>query len=423
MINRFNKLSLPNCYVPCIWLCTVFVAISCMAVCARADWPGFLGPTGNGVMPNAKLPDEFAPAANGQPAKNVAWRLPIEGRSVGGPIIVGDRVYACSGSGVEQRWLSVTCVSAGNGEILWTRKIKTTGRPYSHPTSANAAPTPCSDGQRIFAFFSSNDLVCYDLDGNLQWYRGLVFDHPKAGNDVGMSSSPVVVDGVVVVQIECQGDSFAAGIDTQTGETRWEVPRPPRANWASPSVAVGRDGSKVVVLQCADNLVAIDPRTGSEAWRIDIKCSTIPTAVSNGGKLYVPSQGIKAFDLANALVKPEQKWESARINPNSSSVLVTEKAVYGLNRSVLVCCDHTGEMKWQARLPAKGSVWATPVIAGDRLFSIDQEGNCCTVQLGETEGKLLATSSLGTAVLGSPALTNNAMFIRSVDALWKIAAN
>ncbi len=402
---------------------SAFFVFQLTASSVSADWPGFLGPSGNGVLPNAKLPIDFAPSVDGKPAKNIAWRVPIEGRCVGGPIVVGNRVFSCSGSGMEQRWLSVTCVSADDGKVLWTRKIKTTGRPYSHPTSANSAPTPCTDGERIFAFFSSNDLVCYDLDGNLQWYRGLVYDHPKTGNDVGMSSSPVVVDGVVVVQVECQGDSFAAGIDAVTGETKWEVPRPPKANWSSPSVAVGKDGGKVVVLQCADNLLAIDPRSGSEAWRIDIKCATIPTSVSSGGKLFVPSQGIKAFELTSALVKPEQKWESSRINPNSCSVLVTDQAVYGVNRSVLVCCDHTGEMKWQIRLEVSGSVWATPVIAGNYLYSIDQEGNCSTVQLDGAEGKLIATSKLGAAVLGSPALTNNAMFIRSIDALWKIAAN
>ncbi len=56
--------------------------------------------------------------------------------------------------------------------------------------------------------------------------RALAVDYPKAGNDVGMSSSPVVADGVVLVQIECQGDSFAAGLDAESGETLWRINRP-----------------------------------------------------------------------------------------------------------------------------------------------------------------------------------------------------
>ncbi len=165
---------------------TVIAVLASLSVTqsANADWPVFLGPGGNGVAIEASVPLEFAPAKDGAQAKNIAWRTELAGRSVSGPIVVGDKVFTTSSSGMEGRWLHVAAVDAGSGKVLWERTSKATGRPYCHPTSANAAPTPCSDGQRVFAFFSSNDLVCYDLNGNLQWYRGLAFDHPQAGNDV-----------------------------------------------------------------------------------------------------------------------------------------------------------------------------------------------------------------------------------------------
>ena len=117
----------------------------------------------------------------------------------------------------------------------WHRQFWATGRTLCHPTSANAAPTPSSDGRRIFAFYSSNDLVCLDLHGNLKWYRGLAFDYPHAGNDAGMASSPLVIGKTVVVQMENQGDSFAAGIDVETGRNRWRLARERDASWASPT--------------------------------------------------------------------------------------------------------------------------------------------------------------------------------------------
>ena len=73
--------------------------------------------------------------------------------------------------------------------------------------------------------------------------------------------------------------------------------------------------------------------------------------------------------------------------------------------------------------PDAVSIWATPVIAGKRLYSFTQDGNCFTVELGGAEGKIVATSKLGESVLGSPSIADNAMFVRSVDALWKIAVN
>ena len=82
--------------------------------------------------------------------------------------------------------------------------------------------------------YSSNDLLCLDLDGNLQWLRGLTLDYPNASNSLGMSSSPIVVDGVLVVQVENDSESFAAGINVRTGENLWKLDRPKGANWTSP---------------------------------------------------------------------------------------------------------------------------------------------------------------------------------------------
>ncbi len=397
------------------------IAVSLSAVATQADWPGFLGPKGNGVAIEANVPLEFVPGSEGKTKKNIAGRTPLEGRSVSGPIVVGDKVFTTSSSGMEGRWLHVAAVDADSGKVLWERTSKATGRPYCHPTSANAAPTPCSDGQRVFAFFSSNDLVCYDLNGNLQWYRGLAYDHPQAGNDVGMSSSPLVVDNTVIVMIDCQADSFATGINTVTGETKWEIPRPNKANWSSPSLVEAADGTQAVVFHSPDNLLGIDPATGKELWKLDVNCSSIATAVFTRGKLHVPAGGTKTYEFATATQTPKLIWATTRINPNSSSLLVTDIGLLGLNRTVLVCCDDKGEMKWQARLPEAGQFWSTPVVAGQHLYAFAMDGKVFTVQLSDTSGEVVATSQLGEEVLGSPAVHDNAIFVRTVGALLKLA--
>ena len=397
-------------------------AIACfVSLKTQADWPAFLGPGGNGVAIDASVPLDFAVASDGKTQKNIAWRTPLDGRSVSGPIVVGDTVFTTSSSGMEGRWLHVAAVDANSGKVIWERTSKATGRPYCHPTSANAAPTPCSDGQRVFAFFSSNDLVCYDLNGNLQWYRGLSYDHPQAGNDVGMSSSPLVVDNTVIVMIECQADSFAAGIDALTGETKWEMPRPHKANWSSPRLVEAADGTKAVVLHGLDNLIGIEPATGKELWKIDVACSSVATAVFTKGKLHVPANGTKTYEFATASQPPKLVWETTRISPSSSSLLVTDIGVLGLNRSVLVCCDDKGEMKWQARLPDAGQFWSTPVVAGQHLYAFAMNGKVFTVQLSDTSGEVVATSELGEDVLGSPAIHGNAIFVRTVGGLLKLA--
>lgn len=386
------------------------------------DWRGFLGTGGNAFAPKAELPLEFSVAAEGKPASNIAWRTQLVGRAVSGPIIVGDRIFTTSSSGMEQRWCQLACVSATSGEVLWSRKIKATGRPYCHPTSANAAPTPCSDGERVFAFFSSNDLVCYDLDGRLKWHRGLGYDYPKAGNDVGMSSSPVVAGGVVVIQSECQADSFALGVDAKTGSTLWRMDRPHQPNWSSPRAVRGADGQEVVLLQSSKDLVGVDPRTGSDVWRLDHKCSIVPSTVATPGMFFLPAGGLKAYELPRALEAPRLKWESARTAPDNASVVVTDRAVLSVKGSVLAAVDFEGKQLWQIRLGEVGQVWASPLVAGDRLYVFGMQGKCVTVDLSGDKGKVVATSDLGEDVLGSPAVAGDALIVRSVQSLWKIAS-
>ena len=385
-----------------------------------ADWPGFLGPGGNSMASKDTLPIDFAPAKEGQASKNIAWRTPLVGRSVSGPIVVGDKVFTTSSSGMEGRWLHVYAVDAKSGEVVWERTSQATGRPYCHPTSANAAPTPCSDGKHVVAFFSSNDLLCYDLQGNLLWCRGLTSDHPQAANDVGMSSSPIIVGGTVVVTIECQADSFATGIDLATGKTKWELSRPRKANWSSPRWIQGEDGSQAIVLHGLDDMVGIDPNTGSQLWRIESRYSSIATAVFSQGKLYAPGSGTKVYQVKSAKEQPQVAWENNKVNPSSSSLLVSPVGVLGLKGTVLACGDDQGNVKWQTRLPEAGQFWATPVIAGDYLYAFAMDGKCFTVKLGE-KVEVVATSELGEGVLGSPAIANNAMYVRSVDGLWKIS--
>ena len=386
-----------------------------------AQWAGFLGNQNNPVLEQAVIPETFAVEKEGQPAVNIAWRRPLPGRSVSGPIVIGDKVITTSSSAMEGRWGWTTAVDRQSGNIVWSRAIRTTGRPYCHPTSANAAPTPCSDGLRVFSFFSSNDLVCYDLAGNLQWFRSLVDTHPLAGNDVGMSSSPVVVDGVVIVCVECQTDSFATGIDAETGQTLWEISRPRRANWSSPVVATATDGKRIVVVQAGSSAMGLDPQSGATLWQIDERCSTIASAAFVDGLLYLPAGGVKVYRLGSANEKPSLAWSAQRINPSSASLAVVDKlGVLGLNRSVLVCCDNQGELKWQARLPDGGQFWATPVVSGQRLFAADSRGKCFIVDLKQDDAEILNVVDLGAEVLGSPAADADGLYVRATDALWKI---
>lgn len=399
----------------------ILLAVIAPAKSLHAQWPGFLGNQGNPVISASVIPAKFAVEKEGQPAENIAWRRALPGRSVSGPIVVDGKVITTSSSAMEGRWGNTTAVDAKSGNIVWQRTIKTTGRPYCHPTSANAAPTPCTDGSRVFSFFSSNDLVCYDLAGNLQWFRSLVDAHPLAGNDVGMSSSPVVADGVVVVSVECQADSFVAGVDSQSGSTLWELTRPRKANWSSPVVVSCSDGMSLVVVHAGDGVVALDPKSGKRVWELEEKCSTIASSAYWDGSLFLPAGGVKTYRIGKSTDKPTLEWSASRLNPSSTSIAVLDPlGIVGLNRSVVVCCDFKGELRWQTRLGEAGQFWSTPLVAGNRMFAADSKGRCFIVDLQQDKGEVVSVCELGAEVLGSPAADTSGIYVRSTDALWKI---
>ncbi len=395
---------------------TLTLLIATTLAATAADWRQFRGTDNRSVAAAERVPSQW------DEETNVAWKSALPGEGVSSPIVVAGRIVVTASSGPNQDRLHVLCFDTKTGRQRWHRQFWATGRTLHHPTSSVAANSPASDGERIFAFFSSNDLIALDLDGNLLWLRGLTADYPKAGNDVGMASSPIVVDSTVIVQVENQGDSFVAGIDTATGENRWRTPRNSAANWASPTVLRAKDGSpELALLQSGTDLAAIDPKTGRTVWKSEQACSTIPSSTVDGNEIYVPANGLTALSLPVGGGDPTVLWKSNRLAVGAASPVVHDGNVYIVKRAgVLSCGDaQSGEVLWQLRL--KGTFWATPVLADGHLFLINQEGVAQVVKIGGDKGELVSQYEFGEPVLGSPAVADGAIYFRGESHLWKIA--
>ncbi len=385
------------------------------AVAVAADWLQFRGSFGNGVAHDSQVPTEW------DDERHIAWKAPLPGKGPASPIVVGENIVVTSSSGPQQEMLHVLCLDALTGEKRWERRFWATGRTLCHPTSANAAPTPASDGELIFAFFSSNDLVCLDLEGNLKWFRGLAYDYPKAGNDIGMASSPLVIGDTVVVQVENQGNSFAEGLDRETGLTKWHLDREPVSNWSSPMALRGASPEEdLVVLQSPDGVSTHDADTGEEFWKFDGECSSVPSLVCEQGVLYVPSQGMMALRPASEGGETDILWQ-ASVAPGNASPLIFQDSLFVLNRGGVLTSSNaaSGDVQWRLRLG--GTFWASPVVAGSHLYFVNQEGKVFIVSTGGSEGEIVSEYELGETVLASPAVGDDALYIRSNGHLWKIA--
>lgn len=390
-------------------VCGVLSSLSVRA----GDWKQFRGNEANSVASGESLPTELS-------GSTIAWKAALPGRGVSGPVIVDGRVFVSASSGYTQNRLHVVSIDAGNGMQLWQRQFYASGRTQTHEKMANATPTMASDGQRVFAFFSSNDLFCLDLKGRLLWYRGLGREFPNASNSLGMSSSPIVVGSVLVVQVESDAEAFACGVDVITGETRWQIQRPRAANWTSPSLIPGRGGRAAqVLLQSSKGLTAVDPESGKILWDFDKGASTIPSATVSAGMVYVPSNGLTA--LKPGVDAVEQLWNSGSISPATSSPVVAGNLALVLNSSgVLNAASlETGERVWQLRL--RGPFSGTPVFAGGHLYLVNEAGVAFVVKPEADAGTIVSELDLGETILCSPGVSGGGLFVRSDGHLIKLA--
>ncbi len=377
------------------------------------DWPQFRGPRGDGVSDETPLGWKLD-AANA-----LAWTAHLPGRGVSCPIVIGDRIFVTAASGPRQEQLHVLCLNTTDGSVRWERTFWATGRTMCADKTSVAGPTPASDGARIYALFSSNDLVCLDLEGNLLWLRGITLDYPNVSNSLGMASSLLVADGVLIAQVESDAESYAIGFDPLTGTNRWRLDRPRMANWTSPLPFTDAAGKSLVALQSGKGVVAIEPGTGQAVWNYAGGAATIPSGAAAGGVLYVPSFGITALQPEPGQPAPKQLWRAGTMRPGTASPTVVGDRVYVLNDAGVLsaAATATGARLWQLRL--KGPFSASPVVVGHTLLVVNEKGLVQAVDLGQPEGAVAGERDLADTILATPAVANGALYVRSYSRLWK----
>jgi outer membrane protein assembly factor BamB len=261
---------------------TSFILIAAGTVTRAADWPQFRGPGGRAIAPDAApLPAEFGPD------KNVAWKTPLaSGHS--SPIVVGDRIFLTT---TEQGKLFAVALHRADGKIAWRKEIPSAKLEDTHRTGSPAASTPCAADGRVVFHFGSFGLLCLDFAGKELWRREL----PTPNNDFGAASSPVIVEGKVILARDQDADSWLAAFDAATGKELWRTARPGFFRGHSTPFVWEHDGRKELVLTGSIRLASYDPATGKELWTTPgLSRVANATPVSGDGLLFASSWNIGA---------------------------------------------------------------------------------------------------------------------------------
>ncbi len=380
-----------------------------------ADWRQFRGTFANSVAVGESLPTQLSRSV-------IAWQTDLPGRGCSGPIVIGEQVIVTASSGYYDDRLHIISMDTATGQQQWERTFQATGRTVSHPKMCVATPTPASDEERIYAFYSSNDLICTDRDGHLQWYRDLGKEFPNASNTLGMSSSPVVIGSTVVVQVESDAESFAMGVDVLSGESKWKLDRPRMANWSSPAFLPAEKGQPaLVLLQSLSGLTAVNPDTGAERWNFTDEAAVVPSTTVSNGHIIVPSNGLTILRPTADGTSYETLRSTRNVRASTSTPLVMDGMFFAINGSGVLSAGslNTGKRLWQLRL--HGQFSSTPLGSNGHLFCFSEQGTATVVRPNLESGEIVSELDLMETILSSPAAANDALFVRSDQHLWKFA--
>ncbi len=222
------------------------------------------------------LPDNFSTDAQ------MVWRCELPpGHST--PCVISDRVIVTTYQ-AEAVELATVCVHRQTGEVLWKRVVPTKTIEPVHASGNPATSTPASDGKNIYVFFGSYGLLCYDLNGTVLWEK-------KMGpfqDEFGAASSPILVDGKIILNEDHDIDSFLMAIDAKSGATVWKVERPEATRSYSTPLVIERDGKKEILVAGSLQLAAYDPQSGEKLWWFNGLSRIVDTTpVVHDGLIYV----------------------------------------------------------------------------------------------------------------------------------------
>ena len=424
---------------------------------SKGSWPSFRGPNASGVADGQHLPDRW----NGTTGENILWHTPIPGLAHSSPVVWGDRVFVTSaisskpdatfkpgpyGDGdasddrSRHKWM-LYAIDRLTGSIVWER-VAFEGEPGNkrHIKSTYASASPATDGRTVIAWFGSQGVYAFDMNGAPLWKVDLgrvdmgAYDIPSY--EWGPASSPIIWNGLVLLQCDTQADSFVLALDAATGKTVWKTDRQELPSWGTPTV-ITTAGRAQLVTNAANYIRSYDARTGQELWRLGGSSKiTAPTPIFADGLIIVasgrrPERPIFAVrpdargDLSLEKDRTSSQaiaWSKTSRGPYMPTPLCYDRIVYVLNNDgIFDAYDaETGEEIYRKRLEPVGSGFsASPIAADGRLYLSNEDGEMLVVAAGR-DFRLISTNTMGELLMATPALSNGVMYVRSASSLFAI---
>ena len=403
-----------------------------------SDWPGWRGPTGMGISDARDLPLTWG----GKDAEHILWKAALldhsdkirRDQNQSSPIVVGGHVFITvsywppSAAPKDYAEHHVLCFRAADGKRLWDTRVPHGPWQLADLRGGYTAPTPASDGTRVYVVFGSAVLAALDFKGNLVWRKEIV----PHDFDVAIGVSPLVYRDTVLLmcdQIRGKNASALLAFEGATGALRWAQQRP-TADWThSTPVLAPVNGSPQLLVAAAEALQGLDPSTGKRLWSCSLgggkRTGDTVSPVLGAGIVYCDSgrggPGIAVDPTGNGdVTKTHLRWTIKQVPEGFSSPVIVDKYLFRTHSpETLKCLDATtGKVVFSERLPGL-SPRVSPVATADGRIYYASAGKSYVVKAG-LPLEILGTSDLGDGSDASPAVAGERLFLKGARFLYCI---
>ena len=406
-----------------------------VATVSANDWPHWRGPSATGVAAPSPLPSTW------NARDNVAWQAALAGAGVSSPIVHGSRVFVTSQIGDGRRrdgrhptltqgadpstageatlsrrsraqvGFIVEAFDRSTGKRLWIHEMAAEGElPPVHDKHNLSSASPVTDGERVYAWYGTGQLIALDMTGTPAWSKNLAKEYGAFDIQWGHSSSPALFQDTLILLCYHPGSSYLLALDKRTGAVKWKADKAPGIeSYSSPIVAAGPNGPELIV-NSSVGVEAFDPTTGKSLWTYpEVNRFPIPVSMVDNGVLFLSrgyrSSPFMAIRLGGRgdITKTHVVWRVPTGGPYVSSLVHYQGVIYmSTDNGIVSAVDASnGERLWQERV---GGTFSASPIAGDGKVYFQNEEGVGYVVKASPEFKLLAENDLEERSLASYAV-------------------
>jgi outer membrane protein assembly factor BamB len=410
----------------------VVCLVACFSSAEAGDWPGWRGPTGMGHTSEKGLPISWG----GKENKNVLWKQPLFpgqdkarlDNNQSSPIVSRDRVFvttSCWPAGVSTKEYPehhLTCFRVSDGKRLWDTRIKPGPWVLQDLRGGYTAPTPASDGQRVYVVFGSSVIAALDFKGGLVWRKEIT---PFKNFDVAIGASPVLYEKTVLyVCDQVGGTSRLLAFDCKTGNIKLEHKRPEAGFSHSTPVLVRLHDKPQLLVAASGAVQGVDPAGGKVLWWCAASGDTA-SPVFGGGIVYCDSgrggPGVAVEPVGTGdLTRTRKKWQIGRVPEGFSSPVIVGKYLYRLhNPGVLKCWKLADGKEVYAKRLEGVQAAASPLVTPDGNIYCASAGRSYVIKAG-AKPEVLAFNNLGDDSQASGAVAEKRFFLKGTRFLYCI---